>query len=354
MQDIAEAAGVSRMAVSYALRNNPKVPAATRDHIKKIAEDLGYRPDPLIQRLSVHLANARRSPHAGCIGYITTDHAKSAWQWIPAYRTAFNALVERAEQLGYRTEEFWLGEAGMTAAKLSRILVHRGIAGIVIAPMPGGAKPPRLKWEDFAGVALGYSMRVPAVHRVVNHQLHTGLEAIRQLQSLGYQRIGLCVSRDQNDRVDNAWLHALFFHHSCVAGSRRVAPHVPAELTRDGILDWVEQERPDCLLVHDKSVRGYLEDAGYRVPGDLGVVMLDHNAANEPDFAGMNQRHGQIGAACADILVAQIHRNEKGLPAAPLTVMVDGVWVPGKTVRPKTASILSAKSPKKYREDSRS
>ncbi|HEY9250416.1 MAG TPA: LacI family DNA-binding transcriptional regulator [Rariglobus sp.] len=333
MQDIADAAGVSRMAVSYALRNNPKVPAETRRRIQKIAEQKGYRPDPLIQRLSVHLANARRSPHAGCIGYITSDLTKSAWQWIPAYRTAFNALVERAEQLGYRIEEFWLGEPGMTAVKLSRILTHRGVAGIIIAPMPGGVKPPRLKWADFASVALGYSMRAPAVHRVVNHQLHTGLEAIRQLQALGYQRIGLCVSRDQNDRVDNAWLHAMRFHHSRVTVSRRVAPHVPDEFTREGILRWVADELPDCLLVQDQSVRSYLLSAGYRVPADMGVVMLDHNAANEPDFAGMNQRHDKIGSACADLLVAQIHRNEKGLPAAPLTVMIDGVWVPGATVK---------------------
>jgi LacI family transcriptional regulator len=323
------------MAVSYALRNNPKVPPATRRRIQKIAEQKGYRPDPLIQRLSVHLANARRSPHAGCIGYITTDHAKSVWQWIPAYRTAFTALVERAEQLGYRTEEFWLGGSGMTEGKLSRILAHRGVAGIIIAPVPGGLKPPRLKWEDFASVALGYSMRAPGLHRVVNHQLHTGLEAIRQLQCLGYQRIGLCVGRDQNDRVDNAWLHAMLFHHSRTTVSRRVVPHVPDELTREGILRWVAEERPDCLLIQDKTIRDYLLDAGYRVPGDLGVVMLDHNAANEPDVAGMNQRHDRIGAACADLLVAQIHRNEKGLPAAPLTVMVDGVWVPGKTVRSK-------------------
>ncbi|MDF3058857.1 MAG: LacI family transcriptional regulator [Rariglobus sp.] len=333
MQDIADAAGVSRMAVSYALRNNPKVPAATRRRIQEIAESLGYRPDPLIQRLSVHLANARRSPHAGCIGYITTDRTKSVWRGIPAYRTAFNALTERAEQLGYRIEEFWLGAQGMNAAKLSRILVHRGVAGIVIAPVPAGLKSPRLQWADFASVALGYSMRSPAVHRVVNHQLHTGLEAIRQLQGAGYQRIGLCVSRDQSDRVDNAWLHALLFHHSGISASRRVAPHLPGELTREGILSWVADEHPDCLLVQDPSVRRYLTDAGYRIPQDVGVVMLDHDVFNEPDFAGMNQRHDKIGAACADLLVAQIHRNEKGLPAAPLTVMIDGVWVSGKTVR---------------------
>ena len=331
MQDIADEAGVSRMAVSYARRNNPKVPSETRERIRKIAETKGYRPDPLIQHLSTHLANARRSPHSGCIAYVTTDRAKSAWHWVPAYRTAFDALSARAEELGYRVEEFWLGEPGMNAAKLSRILVHRGVAGIIVAPVPGGVKPPRMKWAEFASVALGYSMREPEVHRVVNHQLHTGLEAIRQLQSLGYKRIGLCVSRDQDERVDNAWLHALLFHHSGIPAGRRVAPHLPEELTREGILRWVEAERPDCLLVQDKSIRGYLTDAGHRVPEDMGVVMLDRNAATEPDLAGMNQRHDKIGAACVELLVAQIHRNEKGLPAAPLTVMIDGVWVPGKT-----------------------
>ncbi|TSJ77310.1 LacI family DNA-binding transcriptional regulator [Rariglobus hedericola] len=333
MQDVATAAGVSRMAVSYALRGDPQIAAETRQKIVAVAERMGYRPDPLIQRLSAHLADARRSPYVGCIGYITNEPTKDSWRRMHPYLTSFNAGVKRAQQLGYRMEEFWLGEPGMTGAKLSRILVHRGIPGIIIAPIPDGTKPPSLQWAKFASAALGYSMLKPPLHRSVNHQLNTAMEAVRQLVRLGYQRIGLCVDRGQNQRVNHAWEHALLFHHSRIPRSRRITPHMPQELDCADMLRWVKVEGPDCLLIHNPAIRDYLQGAGYRVPDDIGIAMLDRDSYSYSEFAGMNQQHDEIGAACVDIVVAQIHRNERGLPATPRTVMIDGIWEPSETVR---------------------
>lgn len=333
MQDVAAAAGVSRMAVSYALRDDPQIAAETRQRIVAMAERMGYRPDPLIQRLSAHLADARRSPYVGCIGYITNEPSKDSWRRMHPYVTSYTAAVKRAQQLGYRMEEFWLAEPGMTGAKLSRILVHRGIPGIIVAPIPSGTKPPSLQWAKFAGAALGYSMLKPSIHRAVNHQLNTAMEAVRQLMRLGYQRIGLCVDRAQNQRVNHAWEHALLFHHSRIPRSRRITPCMPQQVERVEMLRWIETEKPDCLLIHNPRIRDFLQEAGYRVPQDIGLAMLDRDSLSFPQFAGMNQRHDAIGAACVDIVVAQIHRNERGLPSAPRTVMIDGIWEPGLTVR---------------------
>ena len=44
-QTIADAAGVTRATVSPALRGHPRISAATREHIRRIADDLGYRPE---------------------------------------------------------------------------------------------------------------------------------------------------------------------------------------------------------------------------------------------------------------------------------------------------------------------
>jgi len=48
MSDVALAAHVHKSTVSLALRNQPKLNAATRERIRKIAEELGYRPDPML------------------------------------------------------------------------------------------------------------------------------------------------------------------------------------------------------------------------------------------------------------------------------------------------------------------
>ena len=65
MDDVAARAGVSRAAVSLALRNSPKVSAARRAQILQVAAELGYRPNINASRL----ARAR----TGTIGVVFSD-----------------------------------------------------------------------------------------------------------------------------------------------------------------------------------------------------------------------------------------------------------------------------------------
>ena len=52
IRDIAERAGVSKVAVSYALNGQPGVSAATRERIVSIAEELGWYPNRAARALS--------------------------------------------------------------------------------------------------------------------------------------------------------------------------------------------------------------------------------------------------------------------------------------------------------------
>lgn len=57
IRDIAKAAGVSPGAVSLALNNKPGVASHTRENIQKIAEELGWVPNPAARALSSKQAN---------------------------------------------------------------------------------------------------------------------------------------------------------------------------------------------------------------------------------------------------------------------------------------------------------
>jgi len=50
-KDIAERAHVSQMTMSLALRDSPVISELTRRRIRAIAEELDYRPDPLVSAL---------------------------------------------------------------------------------------------------------------------------------------------------------------------------------------------------------------------------------------------------------------------------------------------------------------
>src|SRR6266478_6281279 len=51
LREIADRTGISRMAVSLALRGKSGVSETTRKKVLKVAKELGYEPDPEVARL---------------------------------------------------------------------------------------------------------------------------------------------------------------------------------------------------------------------------------------------------------------------------------------------------------------
>ena len=54
LNDVAERAGVSRALVSIVMRDAPGASEQTRERVRRVADELGYRPDPRARRLREH------------------------------------------------------------------------------------------------------------------------------------------------------------------------------------------------------------------------------------------------------------------------------------------------------------
>ncbi len=90
--DVAEAAGVSKTAVSFAFNNPTRLNATTASRILDIANDLGYRPDPVARMLT-----ARRT---GAIGVLTPQDLSVIF--ANPFFGAFSAgIAGVAEEAGY-------------------------------------------------------------------------------------------------------------------------------------------------------------------------------------------------------------------------------------------------------------
>ena len=88
MDDVAARAGVSRAAVSMALRNSPKVSAARREQILQVAAELGYRPNINASRLA--------RTRTGTIGVVFSIYTTRS---TPRCSTGSPALRGEPEQL---------------------------------------------------------------------------------------------------------------------------------------------------------------------------------------------------------------------------------------------------------------
>jgi len=133
MSDIAKEAGLSQAAVSMALRNHPSIPLATRDRIKEIADRLGYRANALVSALMSQLQTGRDERQISRIAIIDAWPIDVGWKHYALFASQAAGMKARAHALGYRLEEFRLKESEMSPKRLSRILMARGIVGVIMS-----------------------------------------------------------------------------------------------------------------------------------------------------------------------------------------------------------------------------
>jgi hypothetical protein len=88
---------------------------------------------------------------------------------------------------------------------------------------------------------------------------------------------------------------------------------------------------------------------GLNAPDGIGLVHLDRTAGLS-GWAGIQQRHEQIGFAAVDMLTGQLQRNEFGPPPFQKCMFVYGTWLHGETVQEQ---ILDASKPSRRKSGAR-
>jgi DNA-binding LacI/PurR family transcriptional regulator len=328
-QDIARAAGVSRGAVSLALGGHTSIPSETRARIQKIATKLGYTPDPMLTALASYRHGRRSADFRGTIGWLaqTTDVFK--WREIAHFMDYLEAARTRAEFHGYRVEVLDLQEMGITWSRAATIAKSRGIDGILLCPQPySDMDLADFPWEDFAAVTFGYSIAKPKLNSVAPAQYRASFNTMKELLARGYQRIGFALNSWHDQRTDHNYLAGYLAAYELHSTTERI----PVCLDRD-FAPWLKQHRPDAVVTGDVKFLEKLATLGISAPADLGVA-CPLLASPDGPMSGVWEDNQQIGKAAVDFLVSLLHQGERGVPTHPQRLLVEGMWVPGRTLRP--------------------
>ena len=339
LRSIAIKAGVSVATVSRALRQSPLIPEETRKRIEACAREAGYRPNPFGTAMATRLRLARNaSQNQAAIACVhTADPADTTWFNSRFYQRFIRGAHDRAHELGYALDTLYLRAPGMTVKRLARILQTRGIHGMVIPPMAEGSRRLALQWDATASATIGFSLASPRLHYSINHHEHTALLALRRLAKHGYRRIGLAilpVSETLSEHVLNSRFH---YAQRTAGGVEKLLPPFPGGRGLDrwnyeNFVVWFREHRPEAIatlgLSHDLLT--WLGRMKVAVPGEVAVVDMDvHPPA---PVAGVDQLHELTGAAAVDLVLEQMHRNERGVPSHPKAVLLEGRWHPGSTM----------------------
>ena len=335
LRTIAARAGVSAMTVSRVLRKDPHVSTATRAKVQSIADGCDYRPNPLVSALMNHRRSGKPAKYDLKLGFITAFNTRNQWREMRLYREFFAGAAASAIRQGYQLEEFWLREPGMTPRRLSQILLTRNIHGLLVAPLPAPQGSVDLEWRDFSAVSFGYSLACPDLHRVCNHQFRSMRLLCQKLSEMGYRKPGLALSQSLDDRVLHQWLGGFMVLAQNSSPNHRVPLFVVPDdkWNRQRFLAWLHRQQPDVVIGHQEELLEWMRQAGIEVPQQIGFVHLDCPAPDGP-ISGIYQNGTEIGIAAADALVAMLHRNERGVPQYPRTLLIEGSWVKGTTCKP--------------------
>jgi DNA-binding LacI/PurR family transcriptional regulator len=347
---IAKKLQVDQSTVSLALRNSPRLSTATKERIQKEAEALGYRPNPFVSALMRMRRSRAKNPGIPVVAWVSHWEKADSWRQVPSFKAFYLGAEDRLRENGFRLEHFWFDSTSFTPARFSSILWNRGIAGLLLCPVPNDRPEAHLDWEKFSSVTIGRSLHSPDLDRVDSAHYDAIRVALKHCRELGYERIGLAINEADLARFEQRFMAGYLVNAPRLQSGKHMEVFRTGVETEGGIeafQSWFRGERPQVIITLAKNTaetyRGALEEMNVSVPGNVGLVILSCHTRDDP-YSGIYQFPELIGAQAADMLIRKMLRNECGVPEHSLTFTINGIWNPGTTTRPQTPRRVNANS----------
>lgn len=336
VRSLARALGLSHTTVSDALRGKGRVDPATAERVQKAAQEAGYKRNPLAAAVMSELRRSRGGTFRGVLAaldmYEPDREPHGAF-----HRELLQGGRARAVELGFKLEEFIVGRDGMTLPRLDGILRSRGINGVLLLPSWYTPDWTQLDWTRYAGIYTDYVIERPALHTVCCNHYRSMLAVLGLLAKRGYQRPGLFIEGGRDERTQHRFSAAFrAFQESHLAKADRIPLLLVESRRKDTFSNWFRKYQPDVVLSHFTDALDWMEAEGAKVPETHGFVSLNLLYRNRP-CAGLDQQAQELGARGVELLIAQLQRNECGVPQWPTTTTTPCRWVEGPTLRPPPA-----------------
>ncbi|HLP76936.1 MAG TPA: LacI family DNA-binding transcriptional regulator [Candidatus Paceibacterota bacterium] len=338
LRQIAKKLGVSHSTVVMALRNDHTISAKRRQQVSRVARQMGYKPDPFLSGLAAYRQSRVPTKERGVLAWINHWKAPDDLNQFSEFRAYRKGASESAKRFGYRVDEIrW--SADCSPKRLERILLARGIEGVLIPPHHEVLDWGDFDWRKFSVLRFGMSVQNPDSNLVTTDVFRAIVMAVTRLHEYGYRRIGLTINEDFNVRLGGNFLSGYFYSQKLLDLDPALPPFLTTLTTRSAddlarekelLKRWLGKNEPDAILTGDIEVPAMLGELGLDVGEDIAVAGM--SVLDIPLNAGIDQRSEAVGRIAAEMLVKQININERGEPAAPCRIMVESRWQDGSSV----------------------
>lgn len=342
-QEIADALGISKATVGYAMNHHPKVASATREKVLQMADRLHYRPDPALSALSRRRwGDKAGKPNTYSLALISIKHPTAGLQAAsqvlretvdekaPAFGEAHRSMVEEARRLGYLFDAY-RASSQKHLDELARRLFYQGVDGVILLHNDF-----TYEWtfpvEKFASLMLGQGNPRFRTHVVAPDWYGAMRLAVHKCLEKGFRKIAFANfhrgNPDADDRIlagfttaykePAAPLPALVF-----AYPERLPIDYPHELRR--FSEWIDRTQPEVILDSNTYVYWWLKDLGWSERYPL-VHIHAKDISHFPETPSVDLRYDKLGRWCIHLLGNLIGMNEKGIPETPVRMTIPCEW----------------------------
>ncbi|KQX48060.1 MULTISPECIES: LacI family DNA-binding transcriptional regulator [unclassified Streptomyces] len=313
MADIARRAGVSKVAVSYALNDQPGVSEATRASIKSIAEELGWRPNSAARALTGGRAQA--------VGLVVRRPARTLgvepffMEFISGVETvlAEHAYALMLQMVTDQEQEIevcrrWWGERRVDGVFLMDLQTDDERLGAVREiGLPAVAIGP----PDVAG-------ELPAIWSDDGESVY---EIVRYLTALGHRRIARVAGPAElaHTAVRDAALAEVCREAGIPAAAVVYTDYTGDEGARAARALLIAPERPTAIVFDNDimavAALSVAQELGLSIPADVSIVAWDESPLTQvvrPMLSAVTRDIPAYGAHSATALLALIGGEDVG------------------------------------------
>jgi LacI family transcriptional regulator len=332
LKDVASAANLSISCTARALKGFGDIPPSTCQRVHAIADNLGYRPDPMLTALAAYRRTTKTPSFQGTLAFLTTRLDEKACLAEPECGELLRGARRRAESLGYRMDYFNLGESKKSQHRVGEILRSRGIRGAVIRSFPIESGKVHLPFEKLICIDLFGEPHVQKLPTVSSYHAQSMELVLEKILQRGYQHPALILGNDLSNRLHHGWWMAFAVYSSRFAQASTYL-HDGASTNFFTLAHWAKKRKVDVLIYCSNT---YMQTERGHFLERLGAICMDLYELRG-DMAGIYQNRARGGELAVEWLQSLLITAQLGIILQPNSLLIPGVWHEGKSLPFRTS-----------------
>ncbi|MDF3129578.1 LacI family DNA-binding transcriptional regulator [Kiritimatiellaeota bacterium B1221] len=324
--EIAEALGLDKSTVSRGLRGDPKVKKATRDKIRKYAEERGYQRDPNLSALSEYRWRKQGERNLMNWGFLVPELGSR----YEENQRMLSLCKQFAHQAGYLLNEIVV-KPEMGTSTLNRILYARNIRGMIVNHLYRSDSVPKIDFsqlntQDTQWVYCGNFFFEPRGMRVVENTFKNTQTVLQKIHTKGFRRVGFVFPRFMRGSRDMVRFRAACLAF-CDERPEMMIKCIEVEDAQKVERYRIENKGLDVLLLSYMVIREKLPPEAFALP----YALLQAPAA-APNASGIYRVQEDMALTATDLLDYQCRRIHHPQTVHPYTILIEGKWQEGRSL----------------------